>query len=90
MAHFRKSADATLKGLADMEAAAEKDLTDRLRLADGWWDWAAKQPGPVGEAAKARAADHYREAESDASGVTLAKLQQRLGESAPRARPSIC
>lgn len=81
--HLAKGTDVTLKALAEKERAGPQDVAARVDLADGWWEVAKREPGPTGARAKAHAADWYRRAATDAKGVMLAKVKQRLAQAGP-------
>ncbi len=85
LAHLAKGSDPTLQALAAKERANPQDLAARIAIADGWWDLAKREPAATAERVKAHAADWYRQAEKDARGVTLAKVQQRLAVVGPDA-----
>ena len=89
-----KGSDAELRALAlksvpaagakmDDTAAADQMLTD----ANGWWDWAERQPLLPRQRARQHTADLYRRATPKLSGLTKA-LATRRGEEVPALRES--
>ena len=78
-----KASDATWKELGKQEAAAPQEATDQVKLADLWWDAAAKRgekkDDPWQKPMQARAIYWYRTALPNLSGLTLAKVKTRIG-----------
>ncbi len=76
-----KGSDPALKSLAQAELAAPQQATERVALADKWWD-AAEAAGDddTRERYRARAGYWYQKAKPDVTGLTKTKVQKRLDE----------
>jgi hypothetical protein len=72
--------DATLAALAKLDLAAPKGAEERVKVGDGWWDYAAKSNGLVKSRVMARAGTWYARAEPDLSGLALTRIVSRLKE----------
>ena len=99
-----RGSDADLEALAKQELSAPANATDRLKLADAWWDLANKRGAdkraadPSTTAGKddlavkslrARAAYWYQRAAAGLSGLDLAKAQKRATETEPATADTI-
>jgi hypothetical protein len=73
--------DATLKAQAALELAKPAKADELARVADGWWDAAAKQPDA---ASKAAIIDHaaalYQRAVPELTGLVKAQAEKRITE----------
>lgn len=84
-----QGADPLLGDLAAKELAAAGADTRWVELADAWWDYAQKAQGLDRQHATAHAQDLYRRAQATLTGITLARIQSRLGSTSPAATPAI-
>jgi len=76
-----KGSDATLKSLAEKELALTALETDRVPLADGWYDLADKEKSPLcRKQMTAHAAAVYESALPGATGLVRTKIEKRLSE----------
>ena len=84
-----KASDPGWKDIAKQETAAPQEAADQVKLADLWWDAAAKRgekkDDPWQKLMQARAVYWYRLAMPNLGGLMLAKVKTRVGddESAP-------
>jgi hypothetical protein len=78
-----KGSDAPLKGLAAGDLAMPEDAAARLGVADGWWELADKQRGPVQRTIQKRAGYWYEQALPELKGLVKARVEQRLTTIAP-------
>ncbi len=78
-----KASDAAWKEIGKQETAAPQDAGDQVKLADLWWDAAAKRgekkDDPWQKPMQARAIYWYRTAMPNLSGLTLTKVKTRIG-----------
>lgn len=72
------SSDKTLKALAQKEAGNPAAADDQVDLADGWWDLAQKEQGSARQRMTLHAADWYKKALPEVSGLMKAKVAKRL------------
>ena len=70
--------DSTLKVLAEKDVAGATSAGEQIKLGDGWWDVAAKLTGATRNSVQRHAATWYRMALPSLSGLTKAKVEQRL------------
>lgn len=82
------SSDPALKGLAEQEASPPTKPTQQVTLGDGWWALAEKETGPVRSQIQQRAMYWYQQALPTLSGLAKAKLEKRIAEVSPGARPA--
>jgi hypothetical protein len=75
-----KGSDAKLKELAGLEIARPKSADEVTRLADGWWDAAAKQPEAVRGEVLWHAASFYETALDGATGLKKTLLERRIAD----------
>jgi formylglycine-generating enzyme required for sulfatase activity len=76
-----KSSDAELKELAQKEVAAPLLPSDRVALADGWFDLVEKEKSPLRKGALlTHARGIYESAQPGASTLLRAKIEKRLGD----------
>jgi hypothetical protein len=71
--------EGVLRELALKEQAAANSETAGVQAADGWWDFGQQAAGVERAQALAHAQALYRQAESRLKGITLARIQARLG-----------
>jgi hypothetical protein len=80
--------DEDLRALAEAELAAPIEADQQVAIADGWWEWAENLP-KTDESLRDRIRDHAREwyeaALPDLTGLTRAKVESRLSDSAKTA-----
>jgi hypothetical protein len=82
-----KGSDASLKALAEKDLGAPGAPTDRVSLADGWWELAEKEKSPLRKSQlQAHARTIYQSALSEASALLRIKIEKRL-EGAEQASP---
>lgn len=78
-----KASDAAWKELGKQEAAAPQEASDQVKVADLWWDAAAKRgekkDDPWQKLMQARAIYWYRTAMPNLTGLTLTKVKTRIG-----------
>ena len=72
--------DGPLKALANQELFA--DPADAVKVADGWWDLSDKEPD-LARQLRWHAAEGYRSMLPKLTGLTKAKVQERLAEAGP-------
>ncbi len=72
--------DAELKRLALAELKVTDSIDQRLELADGWWEHAAKETGRAQQQMRWRAAGWYQLVLPKLSGLLKARVEKRLGE----------
>ena len=77
-----RGSDPALKHLATLEISRPTAGDDIVRIADGWWDLAAKESGAIKRDMRARAAVWYQPALSSVNGLTREKVDKRLQEMA--------
>jgi hypothetical protein len=75
-----KSNDDVLKALAARELASPASATDRVAVADGWWDYAQTQTDPVRSVARQHAGQWYAQAVDGLTGLTKLKAEKRAEE----------
>jgi hypothetical protein len=75
--------DDPLRGLARRDLARPEATEDRLALADGWWDLAARETGLAAARARHRAADWYRQALPGLTGSSKLRADRRIAEVSP-------
>jgi formylglycine-generating enzyme required for sulfatase activity len=84
-----KSFDPALKALAEQEGRRPTSSDARLKLADGWWDYAKRAKPSLHGAALMRAGDWYRQVEPDVKNETRRKqVDKRLDEISRLTRPA--
>lgn len=74
--------DAALKQLAERELLPEAPAEERVKLADGWWDTAAKEQGSAQQHIRDRAVKWYTDALPSLSGLSKQRVQQRIDQAA--------
>jgi len=74
--------DPLLKTIAEKEIAEPAAGKETLQLADQWWQAAEQHQGNLQQGMRARALKHYQQALPDLSGMTKARIQQKLDEQA--------
>jgi hypothetical protein len=72
--------DANLKQLATLELARPETAADVIRLGDGWWDVAVKQPEAIRLAIRQHAASFYKAARAGAKGVQRTLMEHRIAD----------
>jgi hypothetical protein len=77
-----RGSDSALKHLATLETARPAAADDIVRIADGWWDLAAKESGAIKHEMRAHAAVWYQAALSSVNGLTREKVEKRIQEMA--------
>ncbi|MCE9590209.1 MAG: hypothetical protein K8S99_06765 [Planctomycetes bacterium] len=77
-----RGADAALKTAAEKDLGAPTDPAQQVAVGDAWWDLIAKEPAAGGgkRQMQARAGEWYRKADPKLSGISKAKVDQRLAE----------
>lgn len=75
-----RGSDAALRKLAAQDLAAPDDGDARLALADRWWALAGHEPEPARRNLQAHAADWYRLADRQVTGLARLRAQQRVAE----------
>jgi hypothetical protein len=81
---LRRSGEGILHDLAVKEAETGKGAAaERVALADAWWDYAGKQSGRMRACAQEHALVHYRAEVAALTGVTKARVAQRIDEQPP-------
>lgn len=75
-----KGSDSALVALAKAELSKPDAPSDIVRLADGWWDWAASQKTALKDGAMRHAADLYQTALPALSGLDKVKVEKRVHE----------
>lgn len=75
-----KGSDSALAALAKVELSKPQAPSDIVRLADGWWDWAASQKAVLKDGAIRHAADLYQTALPELTGLDKVKVEKRLHE----------
>jgi len=75
-----RGSDPSLKHLATLEISRPSAADDMVRIADGWWDLAAKESGAMKRDMRGRAAVWYKTALSSVNGLTKEKVEKRLEE----------
>lgn len=79
--HLADGTNAALAELAEQELRHRPTTVDeQLKLADAWWDFAAKARKNHRSAIRRRAGYWYRRAEPELSGVAKLKVEKRLAE----------
>jgi len=84
--HLQASNDDAMKQLAEAEKANLTDAAKQLTLADGWYDAAAKHEGALKKGMQRRAFYWYSKLVEDLTGLTKARVANRLTELAPLVR----
>lgn len=82
-----KGSDAALKALAEQELASPAAGEATLKLADGWWDVAAKEPA-ARTAVVAHAAEFYRASVESVTGLRKTQIEKRIAEAAKVGAPA--
>ena len=75
-----KGSDAKLKELATTELANPNAPDALVRLGDGWWDFAAKQPEPTRDRICLHAAELYSRAVDGVAGLQRVLVEKRIVE----------
>ncbi len=70
--------DAKLKTLAERELRGAADAAAQLALADGWWDLAEQEEGAARQRLQDHAADWYRRALPQLTGLDKTKAEKRI------------
>ncbi len=78
LAHLARGADAELAALARQELAAVHDDTQRLQLADNWYDWGRGEEGRQQLGAWSRAGTWYLDVQPRLAGESQQRVNQRL------------
>jgi hypothetical protein len=76
--HFAKGSDPLLKAAADSEAKVSDEVATQEAAGDAWWEAAEAAQGRQQEALQTRAAHWYGAALSRSTGLSHAKMQNRL------------
>jgi F0F1-type ATP synthase epsilon subunit len=71
--------DPVLKALAKADINATS-IDEKIKVADGWWDYAQHEKGIGRDQILARAAKWYREVSPKLQGLAKAKAEKRLAE----------
>ena len=77
--HLAAGPDSTLRALAEKDLAAPIDGAAKTTLGDAWWDFAEKSTGLTHTHTTGRARFWYQHAQKSLSGITLTRIQSRLG-----------
>jgi len=75
-----KGSDAGLRELATLELARPKNVDDLTRLADRWWEAAAKRPDIIATAIRQHAANFYKDAVPSLTGLAKTRAENRTKE----------
>jgi formylglycine-generating enzyme required for sulfatase activity len=75
-----RSSDANLKQVATLELSRPKASEDVIRLADRWWEIAAKQPDTIRSAIHQHAASFYKTALEGVTGLQKTRMEHRIAE----------
>jgi len=90
LSYLAASADGQLKKLAESDLADSPSLSDRLAVADGWWEASEKAADRAKIHFQRRAAFWYKLIEPQLAGLDQGKARQRLAEVGdPSASPGI-
>ncbi|HEX7900892.1 MAG TPA: hypothetical protein VF950_24250 [Planctomycetota bacterium] len=76
--YLEKSADETLKKLAQWDLAGPTRPEDQLAVADGWWDAGEKEAEPAKAALRRRAGAWYAKCAATAPASAKARVTERL------------
>lgn len=81
-----KSSDTNVKQLAALEIARPDKPDDLIRVGDGWWDAAVRQPESDRAAIRHHAASFYKAALESATGLQRSVLEHRIAEASAARR----
>lgn len=84
-----RGSDAALKQLATLELSRPINADDMIRLADGWWELAAKRPNLIRPAIRQHAAIFYKLALESETGLRKTLLERRIADAAADMRPAL-
>src|SRR5262249_12818199 len=71
-----KASPGKLKALATMERSDPRNTTERVEIADGWWDLAETEKGKRKSNVRRHAAYWYQQASAGLDGLALAEAKQ--------------
>jgi hypothetical protein len=80
LAHLARGADGDLAALARQELAGAEDESQRLQLADGWYDWGRSADGQQQRGAWSRAGVWYLDVQPRLVGEAQQRANQRLAQ----------
>lgn len=75
---LRKGSDPVLKVLAEREQVQPDEPAKQVEIADGWWDYGAKQTGATKTNIQKHAVQLYEQLVPKLSGMTLTRVQARI------------
>lgn len=73
-----RGGDQTLRKIAVDEMKMSDSPTERVALADAWWDWSETQKTPWKSSGRSRAIHHYERAANSLTGLEKARVENRL------------
>ena len=88
LALLARSGDERYRKIAELELKRPNDPKELVALGDLWWSLAEAETGPFPSRLKQRAADWYRQARPELSGLSKKKVEVRLAKVAPRGKPA--
>jgi hypothetical protein len=80
--HLARCGDAELSVLAQRELAGPADGLRQVEIGDAWWSLADKYPGAARPVLQRHAQEWYRRARASIAGLTLTRIDARLGGAA--------
>ncbi len=81
--HLARGSDRELAALAAKELATPTDGSEQVAIGDAWWSLAAQESGLAHKAMVAHAQEWYRRAQASLRGLTLTRIDARLGQAQP-------
>ncbi|HVX86878.1 MAG TPA: hypothetical protein VH253_18995 [Phycisphaerae bacterium] len=85
--HLARGSDKELASLARKELGHPADGAEQVKIGDAWWSIAENQTGRARRIVEAHAREWYRTAKASLEGLTLTRIESRLGEE-PGAAPA--